>query len=142
MTMLTTFKAAGRAAVVALALSATALPATTPAMAQSEPSFSFRLGIGSDGNALSFGLRSGDRDRFVLRDRCLTNRQVVRGLRHHGFRDVDIIRTLSRSRVRVEADWGRRTYRMTVNKCTGEVYNIERVRRFDNDFGLEFRFGN
>lgn len=136
--ILSTFKSSGRAAVVALVLGAatvTAMP--TPAMAQS-PSFSFSIGVGGGGP--SFRFHSGDED-F---DFCLTNGQIRRGLRAEGFRNIDIVRNLSRNRVEVIASFGKRWYLLRVNRCTGEVRIIERLRRGGfpgSGFGLQFNFG-
>jgi hypothetical protein len=136
--ILATLKNSGRAAVVALALGAatvTAIP--TPAMAQ--PSFNFSIELG--GGNLQF--RRGDRDRRF----CLSNAQVRRGLRAHGFRDIDIVRERNRNRVVVIARYGRSLYRLQVNRCSGQVRIIERIRRGGfpggprGGFGLQFNFG-
>jgi hypothetical protein len=137
--ILSTLKKSGRAAVVALTLGAatvTVMPA--PAMAQS-PSFSFQLGIGGGDPGMTF--RFGDDDQRVRV--CLTNSQIRRGLRQEGFRNVDIVRELRRNRVEVIASYGRSWYRLTVNRCTGAVRIVERLRRgtLGNSFGLQFNFG-
>lgn len=138
--ILATLRKSGRAAVVALALGAatvTAIP--TPAMAQ--PSFNFSIEL--DGGGLKF--RGDDRDRDHRF--CLTNREIRRGLRAHGFRDIDIVRERSRNRVEVIARFGRSWYLMRVNRCTGDVRIIERIRRGGfprgpgGGFGLQFNFG-
>lgn len=132
-TTLSTLRKSGRAAIVALALGAVSFT-PMPAMAQS---FSFEFGIDGGGSSFSFGTnRRGDR---IRRD-CLTNNEIRRGLRREGFDDI---RFLDRSgrRVEVIADYGRATYRMTVNRCTGRVSNIERLRRHRRPgFGLQFNF--
>jgi len=133
--ILSTLKSSGRAAVVALVLGAaavTAIPA--PAMAQS-PSFSFSIDLG--GGNLRF--RGGDFDRRV----CLTNAQIRRQLRAEGFRNIDIRRVLSRNRVEVVASYGNRWYLLRVDRCTGAVRIVERLRRGlpGGGFGLQFNFG-
>ncbi|WP_417309532.1 hypothetical protein [Devosia sp.] len=162
--LLNTIKSSGRALVVAAALGGAAIAvAPAPAMAQSSPSFSFQLGIGNDGNGLSFGINNNRRHHSDRMRRCMNNRQVERGLRHYGFRDVEVIRKLRGSRVKVYGEYRRKAYTMKVNKCTGEVYDVERLRRggrggwdrFDDHRGhrdrwddrnsgprFEFRFGN
>jgi hypothetical protein len=141
--ILSTLRKGGRAAVVALVLgtaSVTAIP--TPAMAQPGPSFQFRLDLGVPGGSFRFRDRDFDQRRF-----CLSNSQIVRGLRQHGFRDVDIVRD-NRRRVEVIARYGRAWYLLQVNRCSGQVQIIERIRRGFPDrrfpqggFGLQFNFG-
>lgn len=137
----------GRAAAVALALGASVVTAM-PVQAASEPSFNFQLGVGKDGNVMSFGADSGngrrDHDRRDFRPfhQCVSNREVLRGLRDYGFDYVDIVRDLSRTRVAVVGEWRNRTYAMKVNKCTGEVYDVQRLRkqRGQPGFSLQFNF--
>jgi len=133
--ILSTLKRSGRAAVVALVLGAatvTAMP--TQAMAQS-PSFSFSIDLG--GGSLRF--RGGDFSRKF----CLSNNQVRRELRKHGFRDIDIVRSLNRNRVEVIARYGRNWYVLRVDRCSGQVRIVERLRRGfpGRGFGLQFNFG-
>ncbi|MDB5542376.1 MAG: hypothetical protein JWQ89_4103 [Devosia sp.] len=144
--ILSTVMKFGRAALVALTLGVTAITAM-PVQAQS---FNFEFGIQGGGNSFSYGFDNGRR----FKRECLTNREIRRGLNRSGF---DNVRFVDRQGVRVYvlADYGRRTYSMTVNRCTGRVSNIERVRRggggyggyngYGNDgpgFGMEFNFGN
>lgn len=135
MTFATAFKKTWRAALVALTLGAATVTAL-PAQAQSSPSFNFELGIGSNGSGMSF--RGGNRMRHF--DRCMSNRQVTRGLEHYGFDDVSIVRNLGRNRVLVIAGWGRRDYSMKVDKCSGRVYDVERLRRRPSMPGFNFQF--
>ena len=111
MTMLPSLKNTFRAAVIGLALAGTTLSAM-PA-AQASPSFSFSFNIGGD--------------RFHQRY-CLTDRQVRRLLRWHGY---DEIRFIDRGGkiVTVRAEKGRRDYRVTVNACTGRIIDVDRIRR-------------
>lgn len=143
--ILSNFKSSGRAAVLALALGAMGL-ASMPAMAQSvppAPSFSFEFGIHGGGHGHSYGIdRRGDRFR---RD-CLTNNEIRRGLRRNGFEDIRFVDRRG-VRVTVVAEYGRWDYRMSVDRCTGKVSDIRRVRshfrdfdRRDSGFGLHFRF--
>jgi len=137
---LSTFKKTGRAAVVALALGAAALTAA-PVQAQSGPSFNFNLDLGT--GSMEFGPRHGGPGDF---DRCLTNRQIRRGLADYGFRDVDIRRELGRNRVEAVGRYGRSWYSMRVNRCSGRVDRVERLRLRGGPggpgFGLQFEFGN
>ncbi|MBK8083898.1 MAG: hypothetical protein IPK28_08700 [Devosia sp.] len=149
--ILSRLRLSGRVAVIAIALGAATL-GVAPVQAQSAPSFSFQLGIGKGGDVQAFG---GSKSRgFTAIKSCLSNRQVERGLRSFGFRDVNVVRSIGKNRVLVIAEHGRRTYSMKVNKCTGAVYDVERLRardRFpdrwrDDDgfpgFGMRFQFGH
>jgi hypothetical protein len=135
---LATLKARGRAIVVALALAAAAITAMpAPAMAQN---FSFDFGIsGGEGN-FSFGI---GRDGVRIKRDCLTNNEIRRGLRRSGWSDIRFI-DRSGNRVRVIAEWdgNGRDYSMRINRCTGRVTDIERVRRGGSGggFGLQFNF--
>lgn len=144
----TSFKTVTRAAVVALALGATTLSAA-PAFAQDAPSgFSLQLpgGNGETQRSQTFGNgpqgnHGGWDDDYEFR--CLTNREVRRGIAAYGFRRVQIVRELRRHRVEVRATYGNWLYSMRVDKCTGEVNRVQRIRRvFGGGFGLQFNFGN
>ena len=133
MTFLNTLKASGRAAVVAVALGAASVVAMpAPVMAQS---FNFDFGIGGGGSNFSFSI---GRDGVRLRRACLTNDEIRRGLRRQGWEDI---RFLDRrgNWVRVIAEWRRndRTYSMRIDRCSGRVTDIERVRRRGGG-GFEF----
>jgi hypothetical protein len=126
---LSTLMKSGRAALVALALGAASVTAM-PVQA-AEPSFNFQLGIGNDGGVMGFefGNKSyKNKGHFPIKQ-CLTDRQVERGLERYGFDDADVVRKLSKSRVLVIAEWNHRFYSLTVNKCTGEVSNVKRLRK-------------
>jgi hypothetical protein len=125
---LSTFKKTGRAALVALTMGAVGMTAM-PVQAASEPSFNFQLGIGNDGGVLGFELNSKNKKKYHPIKKCLSDRQVERGLEWYGFDDADVVRKLSSTRVLVVAEWNNRYYSMTVNKCSGEVYNVKRLRR-------------
>ncbi|WP_055049259.1 hypothetical protein [Devosia sp. A16] len=137
--MLSTVMKTSRAAIVALTLGAAAITAM-PAQAQSEPQFSFQLGINGGGDAQTFS--KGNRHTRPHFDRCLTNRQVERGLRDYGFRNVDVIRNLGRDRVLVVASWRNKDYAMKVDKCSGRVYDVKRLKKFRGQpgFSLQFNF--
>ena len=149
----TSFKTITRAAVVALALGATTLTAA-PAFAQGAPSgFSLQLPGGDTQRPQTFGIGNGPQGNHGGWDndygfRCLTNREVRRGIAAYGFRRVEIVRELRRYRVEVRAVYGNWLYSMRVDKCTGEVSRVRRIGRvfgggFDGGgFGLHFNFGN
>ena len=149
----TSFKTVTRAAVVALALGATTLSAV-PAFAQDAPSgFSLQLpgGNGDTQRSQTFGNgpqggNHGDWD-DDYGFRCLTNREVRRGISAYGFSRVEIVREFRRDRVEVRAVYGNWLYSMRVDKCTGEVDRVQRIRRVNGGFngggfGLQFNFGN
>jgi hypothetical protein len=134
--ILSRMKTTGRAALIALALGASAFTAM-PAQAQSgNPSFNFQFGIQGGGDSFSYRFDNGRRHR----GECLTNNEVRRGLQRMGW---DNVRFVDRRgvRVKVVADWGRRTYAMTINKCTGRVTDIERLQRgYRPGFRFQFNF--
>jgi len=142
---LTILKSRGRAVAIALALGATSFAAVpAPAMAQS---FNFDFGIRGGDSNFSFGI---GRDGVRIRRECLTNNEIRRGLRRAGWDDI---RFLDRSgnRLRVIAEWNGRDYSMRINRCTGRVTDIERLRSRrgggggggnSGGFGLQFNFGN
>ena len=127
---ISTLMKSGRAALMALTLGTVAMTAL-PAQAASEPSFNFQLGIGNDGGVMGFefGNKNSRKRGYYPIKKCLTDRQVERGLQRYGFDDADVVRKLSNTRVLVVAEWNRRYYSMNVNKCTGEVSNVKRLRR-------------
>ncbi|KKB83674.1 hypothetical protein VW29_13270 [Devosia limi DSM 17137] len=149
------FKTFTRAAVIAIALGAAAVSAV-PAMAQEAPqAFSLQLPGGQGGGAETFGAQRhggggwGGNHGGGWAQRCLTNREVRRGLADYGFRRVEVTRELRRDRVEVLAQYGSWDYAMRVDKCTGEVDRIERLRRGNtggynngNGFGFQFNFGS
>jgi hypothetical protein len=149
------FQTFARAAAVALALSATTLSAA-PAFAQQAPAGSFSLQIpGGGGGVTTFGegqmgtqRHGGWNDEQEYGYRCLTNREVRRGIADYGYRRVEITRDLGRDRVEVRAVYGNWVYSMRVDKCTGWVDRIQRLRRAfgggynGGGFGFEFNFGN
>lgn len=130
-----------RIAIVALTLGAATLTAM-PVQAQSEPSFNFQLGIGKGGDAGSMSFSQGKKQGRIIIDDCLTNRQVERGLRDYGFRNVDIVRNLGRDRVLAVASWRNKDYSMKVDKCSGEVYDVKRLKKYRGQpgFNLQFNF--
>lgn len=143
--LINTFRTTGRAAAIALVLGASAITAA-PAMAQSgQPQFNFQLDLGSGGGAsMSMQAPKGrvavpDHNRYRY---CLTDREIRRGLAQYGFRDARITREFGRNRVEVVARYGRDFYSMRVDRCTGEVNRVERMRRPGGGFGLQFNFGN
>jgi hypothetical protein len=126
----------GRAAMVALTLGATAFTAM-PAMAQSgNPSFNFEFGIQGGGDNFSYGLERGKK----FQRECLSTSEIRRALQRRGWDDVRFVDRRG-IRVKVVAEWGRWTYAMDINRCTGRVSNIERLRRpYFPGFHFQFNF--
>lgn len=136
--LMSTMKTSGRAALVALTLGITALTAV-PASAQS---FNFQFGVGPDGKpSVGFGVNDGrDDGRRVYRCLDLSDREIVRGIRREGYRDVQVVRDLPRNRAGVIARDGRTWYSMRVDRCTGETDRIERLRNYRPGFRFNFNF--
>lgn len=108
--MLNPIKTTTRAVVLALALGGATLTAMP---VQAQPSFRFEFNIGGD--------------RFHQRF-CLSDGQVRRLLRAHGYHDIRFIDRDGRI-VQVRAERGRRDYRITVDACRGRIIDIDRIRR-------------
>lgn len=150
-------KNTSRAAVLALALGAAALTAM-PAQAQGPgqhgqgggPATTFQLDLGNGGGnrgeAQTFGPQ-GQGGRVIVPDHnrpnrfCMDDRQIRRGISAYGFDNVRIRRDIGRNRVEVTGNYGRWTYSMRVDRCTGNVDRMERVRPAGNGFGFQFDFG-
>lgn len=122
-------------AVLALTMGATAVTAM-PAQAAS-PTFSFQFGIGGFPNGVQ--LHFGDDDYF---DYCMTNRQIVRALRNAGYRDVQIVREGNQWNKVIAV--GRKNgfwYQMRVDRCTGKVDRVQKVRRTSSgNFSITLSF--
>lgn len=132
---LSTLKKSGRAALVALAMGAVSMTAM-PVQA-AEPNFNFQLGIGNNGGVFGFELNNKNKKKYFPIKKCLTNSQVENALEWYGFDDANVVKKLSKSKVLVIADWNNKYYSMTVNKCTGEVYNVKKLKK-----GFDFYEGD
>jgi hypothetical protein len=143
------FNTIAHAAVVALALGATSVT-TMPAAFAQESIGGFSLQVpGNQGQETQRSQTFGQGNNGGWEDdygfRCLTNREVRRGIAAYGFTRVQISRELSRDRVEVRAVYRNWLYSMRVDKCSGEVSRIRAIRpAFGNGggFGLHFNFGN
>jgi hypothetical protein len=139
--LMTLVKTGSRAAIIALTLGASTF-AIVPA-AQAQPSFNFQFGVGPDGKpSVGFGVDSdGDRRGRPIRPQvCYSDREIIRGIRNEGYRDVQIVRELPRNRLGIIARDGRTWYSMRVNQCTGEVDRVERLRSYRPGARFEFNF--
>lgn len=130
-TMLATIRKTSAAAVIAVAIGVTAFSAA-PVMAQSGPSLNFQLELGG-GSPQAFG--SGPSAKVAVPDEdyeyfCLSDRDIRHGLREYGFRDVRITRELKGDRVEVIARYSKSWYSMRVDRCTGEVDRVKKIRKF------------
>ncbi len=138
-------KTGGRAAIIALTLGASTLAVVPAAQAQGQPSFNFQFGVGPDGKpSVGFGVDTNpgyDRPGRPIRPQvCYSDREIIRGIRNEGYRDVQIVRELPRNRLGIIARDGRVWYSMRVNQCTGEVDRIERLRNYRPGLRFEFNF--
>jgi len=151
-------KNTSRAAVVALALGASALTAL-PAQAAGHgpgggngPAMTFQLDLGSDGGRngnQTFAPQGQGQGRVIVPDHrpgrfCLNDRQIRRGIASYGFDNVRIRRDVGRDRVEVNGVYGRWLYSMRVNRCTGYVDRVQPIRPAfgGGGFGFQFDFGN
>ena len=134
-----TLKAGLRAGVVAIALAGSTLVMTAPVQAQSNPNFGFSLNFGNGQPSGGIRLNFGDRDYF---ESCMTNAQVIRGIRNKGYRDVQIVREENRNdKVWVVAKKRGYWYSMRVDRCSGKVDRIREIERNRNgSFNLRFSF--
>jgi len=139
--LVTILKSSGRAAVIALTLGASTFAVVPAAQAQS---FNFQFGVDGSGKpSVGFGVDSGERGRPgrpIRPQVCYSEREIIRGIRNEGYRDVQVVRQLPRNRLGVIARDGRTWYSMRVNQCTGEVDRIERLRNFRPGLRFEFNF--
>ena len=140
------FKTIASVALVGIALAIVAF-GVMPAQAQSAINFSLDVPGGQSG--MTMGLTSGGADQPAHENpgdagtRCLTNREVRRGVESNGYGRVEVTDELPQDRVAVRGTQGNWLYSMDVDKCTGAVERVERVRRVQGGgFGLQFNFGD
>jgi hypothetical protein len=138
------FKTIASVALVTIALAVVAF-GVMPAQAQ--PAINFSLDIPGGQGGMTMGLSAGATDQSAPESqdnagtRCLTNREVRRGVENNGYERVEITDELPRDRVAVRGTQGNWLYSMDVDKCTGAVERLERVRRVQGGgFGLQFNF--
>jgi hypothetical protein len=118
-----------RAAAVALALGATALPAL-PAQAQS---FSFEFGTGDFWG----GHHRDHRPRFS----CMTDYQVRQRIADYGYSHI-YLNVANGRHIQARATRGRWVYLIDFNRCTGRIEDVDRLRRArGGGFGLQFGYG-
>jgi hypothetical protein len=134
-----TLKNGVRAGVVALALGTGALAGAAPAQAQvAPPSFTFSFGMHGPGPGVY--LKFGNKNYFKY---CLTNTQILRELRSHGYRNAQIVREMnSTNKVWAVARKGSTWYQLRVDRCTGKVDRIRAINGPDKKghFSLTFTF--
>ncbi len=136
--ILSTVMKSGRAAIVALTLGAAAVTAmpVQAASSSSNPSFNFQFGIQGGGDNFSYRFDNGRKHKRE----CLTNSEVRRGLSRLGWDDIRFVQSKG-VRVKVVAEWHNKTYAMNINKCTGRVTDIERIRgSYRPGFHFQFKF--
>ena len=140
------FKTIASVALVAIAL---AIVAFGVMPAQAQPAVNFNLDIPGGQSGVTMGLSAGGTDQSSHESqdnagaRCLTNREVRRGVESNGYERVEITNELPQDRVAVRGMQGNWLYSMDVNKCSGTVERVERLRRVQGGgFGLQFNFGD
>ncbi|MGV8856722.1 MAG: hypothetical protein ACOH2L_19060 [Devosia sp.] len=125
----TSLKSITRVAAVALALGASSLMAA-PAFAQNgSGGFSIEMhsnGGGGFGDSQRHGRNNGWDDN--ARQRCLSDREVTRGISAYGYDRVEITRQRG-DRVELQAVRGSWAYTMRVDKCSGQVDRLQRSGR-------------
>ena len=124
MTIHTSLKTFGRAALVAAALSATALAAMPAQAAPPPPNFNFSLQLG--GPSMTFG---GGGIQLQLGNGptqwCLSNSQIRYMLKDDGWKNPKIVKELSSTKVIAVAMWYDDWYQMRVDRCTGKVDKVK-----------------
>ena len=147
-TPLSTFKTIASVTLVAAALAIVAF-GVMPAQAQQGPAVNFSLEVPGvqSGATQDFSaggaVQSSNEGQDRAASRCLTNREVRRGVENNGYQRVEITNELPRDRVAVRGMQGNWLYSMNVDKCSGAVERVERLRRVQGGgFGLQFNFGD
>jgi hypothetical protein len=102
------------------------------AMAAPPPSVGFDFHVGPGGNP-SFGMHldddNGRYDGGGRHDRCLDPRQIFRKLQAFGYDDFRMV-DRDRRTLTVDASRGfHRYYELTVDNCSGDILDRERIRR-------------
>lgn len=133
-----------------LALAVMAGLAAAPASAQPDALTSFSLKVGhAEERGVSQGTGTpGDQGSAARASEagtsgpCLVDSGIRDGLGDYGFGDVEFRRSLGPNRVEVHAVLGSWIYGMQVDRCTGSVDRVERIRRaMGGGFGLHFEYG-
>jgi hypothetical protein len=115
MNLLTTFKAGGRAAAVAAALSMAALVAAPAQAAPPNVNFTLHFGNGGGGPGVYFNYGNGPKKQL-----CLSDREIYFQLADYGFRKIRIIRSKG-YKVLVVARWHGDWYQLVVDRCSGKI---------------------
>lgn len=129
----TRVKNIGRVVMLCTIVGITAI-STAPAQARDNSgTIQFGFSINSGNGSLSFGnggfngRQFGEQQR-PRRNHCMSERQVKKVVRYHGFRKIQVQESRGRlSKVVAKRDG--RKYVMRVNRCTAEISNLHRVRK-------------
>ena len=133
------YKTLGRAAIVALSLvGAAILSVPVQASGGNQPQFSFSIQLGNGGGY--------DYHHHSVHPACLSLGQIVSELQSYGFSNVTIGHALPHYSVLAFGVWHHASYSMTVNRCSGLVSNVQRVRtthgdRYPRDNGYSYDDG-
>lgn len=131
--MNTRIKSIGRIVLLCTILGVTAI-STAPAQARDNSgTIQFGFSINSGNGSFSFGnggfngRQFGEQQR-PRRNHCMSERQMKKVVRYHGFRKIRVQESRGRlSKVVAKRDG--RKYVMRVNRCTAEISNLHRVRK-------------
>ncbi|MEO6394702.1 MAG: hypothetical protein ABIO40_02190 [Devosia sp.] len=136
MNMLNTIRTTGRAALVAVALGATAFT-TMPAQAAPQSSFSLSLNGGGMqfNNGGNITLQFGNGDFFNY---CLTNNQIEKQLRAKGFKSVEVVKKLNNRKVLAIGRYNGVWYEMRVDRCTGKVDKVKKLYKKNSNANFSF----
>ncbi|MEO6394772.1 MAG: hypothetical protein ABIO40_02550 [Devosia sp.] len=135
MTLSTTFANTAKAALVAGLMAIMGMAAAPAQAATSSLTFSFGSAATHNGVVLRFS-----NGKFV-NNYCLTTSEVRSALRAKGFKNVSIIRSLSKHRVVAVGQKNSRWYQLTVNTCTGQVQQERIYRRSNGTFSFTINLG-
>jgi hypothetical protein len=130
MTRPSTLSRIARTGIAALIVAGTSVFAVAPAQAGNP--LNFQTGNGSPTVQLAHYRRPTYRP--PVRSYCDTNRQIFRKFRNNGYRDIRFGRNRGKWVV-VRADRGRWDFTYRVNRCTGRVIEVNRVRNWPNNGG-------
>lgn len=114
MSILTTLKTSGRAALVAVALGVPALMAAPAQAAPPSFNFSLQFGNGFGGPGTYFDYGNGPQKM------CLSDKQIFWQLSQYGFSKIKIVKSQG-WKVIVVARYHGVWYQLSVDRCTGKI---------------------
>ena len=115
MSLLTTLKTGGRAALIALSLGAATLVAAPAQAAGPTPSFGFSFNFGNGGGPGMY-FNYGGNPKYA----CLSDKQIFWQLKNQGYSKVKIVKSKGYN-VIVVARYHNKWYQLAVNRCNGKI---------------------